>query len=106
ESVVPQQALAMANSPLSLAQARLLAKALSVEAGADPKPETRQRFISAAFEQVLSRPPSAAERAECEKFLEEQSRRFAGPGPLTPFTTGASSTVPAAADPQQRAREN
>ena len=100
ESVVPQQALAMANSPLSLAQARLLAKAMAAEAST---PET---FITAAFEQVLSRPPSAAERAECEAFLSEQARRFADPTALTQFTTGAASAVPASADPQQRAREN
>jgi len=54
----------------------------------------------------LSRPPSAAERAECEAFLSEQARRFADPTALTQFTTGAASAVPASADPQQRAREN
>src|SRR5437763_13526109 len=61
ESVVPQQALAMANSPLSLAQARLLAKTLSGEAGPEANDQTRDRFVSIAFEQVLSRLPSAAE---------------------------------------------
>jgi hypothetical protein len=106
ESVVPQQALAMANSPLSLAQARLLAKTLSAEAGADSKPETRDKFITIAFEQVLSRPPAAAERAECEKFLADQAQRFADPKSLTQFTTGTPSSVAAAADPHQRAREN
>jgi hypothetical protein len=106
ESVVPQQALAMANSPLSLAQARLLAKALSAEAGNDAKPEARDKFISIAFEQVLSRPPAAAERAECEKFLADQAQRFADPKSLTQFTTGTPSNVAASPDPQQRAREN
>ncbi len=106
ESVVPQQALAMANSPLSLAQARLLAKTLSEEAGADPSDQTRDRFIGIAFEQVLSRPPSAAERAECDRFLTEQAQRFADPKSLTQFSAGSPSHVPAATDPQQRAREN
>jgi hypothetical protein len=106
ESVVPQQALAMANSPLSLAQARLLAKSLSAEAGADPKPEAQDKFITIAFEQVLARPPAAAERAECGKFLADQAQRFADPKSLTQFTTGAPSSVAASADPHQRAREN
>jgi hypothetical protein len=106
ESVVPQQALAMANSPLSLAQARLLAKALSAETGAEAKPETEEKFITIAFEQVLSRPPAAAERAECEKFLADQAQRFADPKSLTQFTTGTPSSVAASADPHQRAREN
>jgi hypothetical protein len=106
ESVVPQQALAMANSPLSLAQARLLAEALSTESGPASDPATVQRFIATAFEQVLCRPPSAAELAECEQFLIDQARRFADPASLTQFTTGAAAPVPAATDPHQRAREN
>jgi hypothetical protein len=106
ESVVPQQALAMANSPLSLAQARLLAKALSAEAATVADSSDEEKFITAAFEQVLARPPSTAERAECESFLTEQAKRFAESKSLTQFTTGTPSTVPAAANPHQRAREN
>ncbi|MGE5194146.1 MAG: PSD1 and planctomycete cytochrome C domain-containing protein, partial [Deltaproteobacteria bacterium] len=106
ESVVPQQALAMANSPLSLAQARLLARSLSAEAGPDPRPEAEDKFITIAFEQVLSRPPAAAERAECERFLADQAQRFGDPKSLTQFTTGTPSSVAASADPHQRAREN
>jgi hypothetical protein len=106
ESVVPQQALAMANSPLSLAQARLLAKGLSAEIASETNPDTQEKFITTAFEQVLSRPPSSAEMLECESFLADQAQRFADPKALTQFTTGTPSAVPAAADPQQRAREN
>jgi hypothetical protein len=106
ESVVPQQALAMANSPLSLAQARLLAKSLSVEVGAGPAPESQQKFITTAFEQVLSRPPTTGERLACETFLEMQAQRFTDPKSLTQFTTGAASSVPPSPDPHQRAREN
>ena len=106
ESVVPQQALAMANSPLSLAQSRLLAKTLSAEVGAEPKTEAQERFVTIAFEQILSRPPSDAERAESLKFLADQAQRFADLKLLTPFTTGAPNAVPAAAEPHQRAREN
>jgi mono/diheme cytochrome c family protein len=106
ESVVPQQALAMANSPLSLAQARLLAKTLSAETASDPGSGTEEKFILAAFEQVLARPPSAAERAECVAFLIDQAGRFANVASLTQFATGTPSPVAAAADPHQRAREN
>ncbi len=106
ESVVPQQALAMANSPLSLAQARLLAKSLSDEAGPESNDQTREKFVGIAFEQVLCRPPSAAERTECDKFLTDQAARFADPKLLTQFSTGTPSHVPAATNPQQRAREN
>jgi len=106
ESVVPQQALAMANSPLSLTQARVLAKSLSEEAGAEFNPETSEKFISVAFEQVLCRPPTNAEREQCRAFLSEQAARFADPKTLTQFKTGTPNAVPAATDPQQRAREN
>jgi hypothetical protein len=107
ESVVPQQALAMANSPLSLAQARVLATALATETGGSPSdPATAPRFIALAFEQVLCRPPTPAEQAECEQFLADQARRFADPASLTQFATGAAAPVAAATDPHQRAREN
>src|SRR5215470_100000 len=60
ESVVPQQALALNNSALALSQSRLLAKRLAAEAGA-------AGFVTAAFEQVLGRAPTAEERARCER---------------------------------------
>jgi hypothetical protein len=64
ESILPQQALALANSDLSLRMARRLAKSLSDGAGTDSA-----RFVTAAFEQVLSRPPTDAERDECLRYL-------------------------------------
>jgi hypothetical protein len=64
ESVLPQQALALANSELSLRMARRLSRVLSEQAGSDPG-----RFITAAFERVLSRPPTGAELAECLRYL-------------------------------------
>jgi hypothetical protein len=106
ESIVPQQALAMANSPLSLAQSRILAKVLSEKVGMDATSDRSAAFVDAAFTQILSRPPTAEERAECEAFLVEQSQRFTQPQSLTPFTAGAASPVPAAAEPHARAREN
>jgi hypothetical protein len=64
DSILPQQALALANSELSLRMARQLARTLSDRAGSDPS-----GFVTAAFEQVLSRPPTDAERAECLRFV-------------------------------------
>ncbi len=59
ESVIPQQALAVANSSLSLDAARLLADRLG------SKPD----FISAAFETVTGVAPTADEVAESRRFL-------------------------------------
>jgi hypothetical protein len=106
ESIVPQQALALANSSLSFAQSRVLAGALSQQAGAEPAAETNAAFILAAFEQVLSRRPTDEERAACEKFLAEQAQKFADPGKLTAFTAGPAAAVKPSASPHQRAREN
>jgi hypothetical protein len=100
ESVVPQQALALANSPLALAMARTLAHSLSREAVAPDE------FIIAAFEQVLCRPPTDTEREECGKFLTQQTSLLSDPKKLLAFTAGPSSQVPPSPDPAQRARES
>ncbi len=65
ESVVPQQALALANSQLSQDQARVLAK--NIGAGASPA-----AFVKAAFETVLGRPPSSEDEVIAERFLQRQ----------------------------------
>ncbi|WP_439631993.1 DUF1549 and DUF1553 domain-containing protein [Gemmata sp.] len=64
ESVVPQQALALVNSPLSTEMAKVAARQLEAAAGTEP-----EKFVAAAFERVIGRPPTAAERAECVGFL-------------------------------------
>src|SRR5262249_24391423 len=60
ESVQPQQALALANSAVTRTHARLIAEKLSNEASADPA-----SFVTAVYEQILSRSPSVAEAQEC-----------------------------------------
>jgi hypothetical protein len=100
ESIVPQQALALANSTLALEQSRLLARRLSSKAAAPAE------FITVGFEQVLGRPPTMDERAACEQFLTEQAARFTDRSKLTAFSTGPACAVPPSPDPQQRAREN
>jgi hypothetical protein len=99
ESIVPQQALALANSVLSLEQSRRLAAALSKETTAD------REFVRVAYEQVLGRPAITTEQAECEKFLSEQSALLAGAAKLTTYVGVTAPRVPASADPRQRARE-
>jgi hypothetical protein len=66
-SVVPQQALAMANSELTLSQSRRLAQVLSATAGSDPA-----AYVASAFEQVLSRRATPAEAEESMRFLKSQ----------------------------------
>jgi hypothetical protein len=100
ESVLPQQALALANSEASLRQARLLARKLTATAGPDATAFTRQ-----AFERVLSRPPTAQEKSTCLAFLRQQERRHAQTKTLTEAGAGPEGKEPAR-DPVQRAREN
>jgi hypothetical protein len=96
-SIVPQQALALANSELARRHARLLARDLAAKAGPDPA-----SFVTAAFEQVLSRPPTSAELAECVTFLRERAAQpRTGPQPAG----GVDGRAPSA-DPALRARES
>jgi hypothetical protein len=62
-TVMPQQALALANSKLALAEAGALARRF-----ADCKEE--RAFIDAAFERVLARGPTAEERQACVEFID------------------------------------
>ena len=98
ESVMPQQALALVNSELTLKHARLLARDLAAEAGSEA-----EAFVTAAFEQVLARPPTAEELAECVAFLRQQARRYTEAKALPAVAADGSRP---AADPALRAREN
>jgi hypothetical protein len=72
ESVMPQQALALSNSELAHQQARRLTQMLTSKSYGDAV-----TFITAAFEQVLSRPPTSEETSECLAFLKELVERYA-----------------------------
>jgi hypothetical protein len=74
ESIVPQQALALANSDFVWEQARRLNARFS---GDD------EEFVAAAFAAILCRPPTEPERAACRDFLCEQARLLAAPERLT-----------------------
>jgi mono/diheme cytochrome c family protein len=65
ESVVPQHALAMANSALSLDMAEKIARRIQ---GTD-----RETFVGATFAQILGRAPNREERAACQAYCEELS---------------------------------
>jgi hypothetical protein len=105
ESIVPQQALALANSDLSREAARRLAARLATGCQAESA-SIDSRFIASAFECVLGRLPTPDERAACEEYLAEQARRLADRSGLTPFGSGPAPAVPPATDPAQRARED
>ena len=62
--------------------------------------------MTAAYEQVLSRSPTPAERVACVGFLATQSRLLADPKKLTAFAAGEAAGVKPSADPHQRARED
>ena len=103
ESIVPQQALAMANSVLVKTQSRRLAQALGAaleETAAGDEP-----FIRAAFARILGRTPSPEESAACRRFLEEQTRLLADPSRLTSATAGDAAAVAPAKEPRVRAKE-
>lgn len=86
QSVMPQQALALANSELVLRDAKTLAEQVGKTAGPDDS-----RFIDAAFLRVLCRRPAQQERKLCMEYLHK---------PASGVTTVSS--APASA----RAREN
>jgi hypothetical protein len=124
ESVAPQQALALVNSGLTLAQSRSLAAQLShtaaqsaasaassasvvADAGKNAaEAATDRRFIELGFSRILGRSPTPAELDECLRFVEAQTRRLADTKTLTSFTGAADAGLKPATEPRQRAREN
>lgn len=99
ESVMPQQALALANSGLSYSAARIITGSLSNT----KKPDA---FVAAAFEKMLGRQPSSAESKESLEFLRQQAALYREQGALTPFTSKEQPQVKASTDPDLRARES
>ena len=104
ESIVPQQALALANSTLALDQARLLARSINKLAYESMDPE--ERFVYLAYRQMLSRSPTISELGFCSNFLQSQTRLLSDKTELTNFVGGQNATVKPAEDPALRAREN
>ncbi len=69
-SVMPQQALALNNSELAVKQARVLAAKLAKESDGD-----HARLVELAFQRILARRPTDAERQSCVEFF--------GPAPVS-----------------------
>ena len=91
-SVMPQQALALANSEMALTHARTLARRLAEEAGEDAT-----KFITLAFRRILARRPTGEEVRVCGKFLQQ-------PFAIRRAAVAAGSTL--STQPAQRACEN
>jgi hypothetical protein len=92
-SVMPQQALALANSELILREARHLAHTLAAESGEDDK-----AFVIRSFLAVLARQPNDDEVRTCADFLSKQTKRQ--DAPLSTISSERSTSA------DQRAREN
>ena len=75
-SIVPQQALALTNSDFVHEQSAAIAVALmgETDVATESNPEP---FITAAFQKILSRPPSAAELQLCCEAIESQRELLA-----------------------------
>lgn len=71
ESIVPQQALAMANSRLTLEMSQKIAEQIATQivAGVPTDEEDGSKFIRSAFEVLLTRQPTNAELSECRSTL-------------------------------------
>ncbi|MFP6887966.1 MAG: DUF1553 domain-containing protein [Opitutales bacterium] len=69
ESIVPQQALAMSNSKLTIEMAGIIAERISQ---ASPKGD-HDALIKRAFETILGRSPDKQEIRECRTFFDELS---------------------------------
>jgi len=91
-SVMPQQALALANSDLAIAQAKTLSEQLSKQAGASD-----DRFVQAAFLRTLNRRPTVAEKKLCADFMSVPPT-----GSRTPAVVSVSAQAP---DPRIRERK-
>jgi hypothetical protein len=72
-SVIPQQALALTNSELVHRLSAKITADLSVASRGQPEAEQSGHFVTAAFEMILSRTPTATERQTCNDFLTTQA---------------------------------
>jgi len=93
ESIVPQQALALANSKLALEMARETAARIvtALESSKSTEGPAETRFLRLAYETVLGVTPSPEELKVCRDTLEQMQNELSKNGH---------------ADPAKRAREN
>jgi hypothetical protein len=93
-SVMPQQALALANSELTVQQARVLGNTLQEAAGSD-----EAKFITEAFLRVLARKPTGEEARLCGEFLKQKAQPVQGPATVGAET--AQQPAPASLNPRE-----
>ena len=98
-TIIPQQALAILNNPVTLTSSRVLARKLGQQFPQEDE------FITAAFESVLSRRPSKEEKAACRSFLVRQRKLYNSAVETKSLTTKTGLSVPPSDDPQVRSRE-
>ncbi len=77
QTILPQQSLALTNSDFVLQRSQSLADRLL----ASPAASSDEQLVVAAFETVLSRPPTSQELALCREFLQTQTQLAAQTGP-------------------------
>jgi uncharacterized protein DUF1553/uncharacterized protein DUF1549/cytochrome c len=106
ESIAPQQALAMANSTLTLSQARVLAKKINESLQGSSTENVEREFVERAFVRILCRQPTDDEMKTCLEFLDQQAVALSDSTSLTAFSSGPAATASPASEPLQRAREN
>ena len=78
ETIVPQQALALSNSGMVLTRAGDIASVIGDEIGTSPA--ARSAFVDSAFERILGRTATEAERTECVGGLARLAQAFAAEG--------------------------
>ena len=96
-TVRPQQAFALINSSLCIAESRVLAGKM--------KSLSERDFIDSAFRVILTRSPNDKESKACSEFLKEQENILTNPSKLQVLGSKPN-RVPPAPEPAQRAREN
>lgn len=106
-SLVPQQALALANSSLARRMARRLAESIQQEwiQGETVDNSDESGFVERLFLSALARRPSPEERMTCIAFLASQSKLLSEPTQLTRFSDDGQ--VPESEQtPVERARQS
>lgn len=112
ESIAPQQALALVNSPLALTKGREIAKQLLTEhfAGKEIPAVIAEgeydSLIQKAYVRILTRPAKAEELKLCREFWAVQAKQFQEPAKLTAIASGPAASVAPATRADLRAFEN
>ena len=93
QTIVPQQALVMANSKMVLSRAQDIAAVISREGGSSDAGPVPAAFVTSAFDRVLGRPPTAGEMAECQRTLATLTQTFTEERDPAPETRARASLV-------------